>query len=74
MKFVLALLMTLFATLAAAQPGPPRGPGGPDFDRRYGPPPAPLSCWEWRRDAQRHACVRIPRRCMGPPGPFFPPR
>lgn len=64
MKLVLMLLMALFTTLASAQPGPPRpDQGPPDRDWRDRDGFRPLSCEEWRRDARRHPCVRIPRRC-----------
>lgn len=66
MKWLFLLMMVTITNMAAAQPGPP-GPGrdGPG----YGPPVwerdriRPLSCEEWRRDARRHPCVRVPPRC-----------
>jgi hypothetical protein len=64
MKYILALL-ALAASAAMAQPGPP-GPYGPGRDGpRWDPRERmhPLSCEEWRRDARRHPCVRIPPRC-----------
>ena len=65
MKWIVFLAFAALYGVASAQPGPDRpGPSGRDRPEFFDPP-RPLTCWEWRRDARRHPCVRIPRRCRG---------
>lgn len=67
MKWIVFFLFAALYGVASAQPrpdGPPGPPRGPDRFEQFDHP-RPLTCWEWRRDARRHPCVRIPRRCRG---------
>jgi hypothetical protein len=67
MKWIVFLVFAALYGIASAQPAQPspNGPPRPDYRPGYGSPdyPRPLTCWEWRRDAARHPCVRIPPRC-----------
>lgn len=66
MKWIVFLVFVTLYGVASAQPGPGReGPRFPDREQFERDRLRPLSCWEWRRDAQRHPCVRVPRRCRG---------